>query len=557
MNWEEALEKRRYDLIDLDEIIKMVPGYDPHRDAAGYHFDREAAVDCIAFFCEILTHVKGKWARYNFKLELWQIAFLANLFGWKTDENGFRRYRESLLYVPRKNGKTTLSAGIPCYVLFTDQEPGKEIYVAAGDKDQAKICFEISKQMIKQEWQLLSRCSPQVNAIVRQDDMSSYKPVSKIAKTKHGYNASVVVIDELHAVEDAALIEALETGTASRDQPLTICITTADFDRESICNDKHRYARQVRDGEIEDPAFLPVIYEADPEKDDWHDESVWARVNPNIGISPTWDYMRKAFRRAVSDPAFENTFKRLHLNMATQQDIRCWPIDRWDAADPCSKENPLSIEEFIDREQLEGSECYGGLDLASTEDVAAFVLFFPNECAILPYFWTPDAVAEKRERKSRGKYLSWSKHGYMFLSPGEIIDHREIFDFIMETASRRFRIQEIAYDRWNAHGIVTDLQRQDVEMTPMGQGYASMSAPMKYAWDLIRSGKLRHGANPVMRWMVNNLAGEQDAAGNIKPSKKESYEKIDGVVAMVMAIGCAEVGEENDNVYQERGFISL
>lgn len=566
-DWEKLLEERRYDEIDLDEIILMVPGYDPHAGSEGYYFDRDAAIDVIAFFCEILTHVKGKWARYNFKLELWQIAFLSNLFGWKSAETGYRRYREALLYVPRKNGKTTMSAGIPLYVLFTDPEPGKEIYVAAGDKDQAKICFEISKQMIKQEWQLASRCNPQVNAVLREDDMSFYKPVSRIAKTKHGYNASVVVIDELHAIEDVNLVEALETGTASRDEPLTIYITTADFDRESICNDKHSYAKGVRDGEIEDPTFLPVIFEADPEKDDWRDEEVWKRVNPNIGISPTWEYMRQKFRKALAEPTFENTFKRLHLDMKTQQDVRCWPITRWDASDPVSP--PLSIEQFIEREGLVGAECFGGMDLASTEDVAAFVLFFPAQCAVLPFFWTPEDVAETRERKSRGKYLTWAKRGFMSLCDGEIIDHNDIFELIVgrkknasgainpDCLSSRFRIQEIAYDRWNAHGIVTDLMAEGVEMTPMGQGYASMSSPMKLTWDLIRSKQIRHGGNPVLRWMVGNLASEEDPAGNIKPSKKESYEKIDGVVAMIMAIGCAAVGEEEGNVYSERGFVSL
>lgn len=557
MNWEDALEKRRYDLLDLDEIIMLIPGFDPHREAEGFSFDAESAIEAIAFFCEILTHVKGKWARYNFKLERWQMAILANLFGWKNDDTGFRRFRESLIYVPRKNGKTSMSAGIPCFVFFTDPEPGKEIYVAAGDKDQAKICFEISKQMIKQEWQLMSRCKCQVNAVVREEEMSSYKPVSTIAKTKHGYNASVIVVDELHAIDDVDLIEALETSTGSRDEPIVVYITTADFDRESICNDKHKYAQGVRDGEIDDPSFLPVIYEADRDKDDWKDEEVWKRVNPNLGISPTWEYMRGKFRKALADPTFENTFMRLHLNMKTQQDVRCWPLERWDASDEAEKGKPLSIDDLIERENLVGSECYAGLDLASTEDVAAFVLFFPAECAVIPFFWTPEAVAETRERKSRGKYYTWSKQGFMFLCDGEMIDHGDIFDFITGEISEKFYIQEIAYDPWNAHKIVGELANEGVSMVKAGQGFASMTAPMKYAWDLIRSGQLRHGANPVLRWMVGNLSSEEDAAGNVKPSKKTSTEKIDGVVAMIMAIGCSELDNEESNVYSDRGFLKL
>jgi len=545
MNWEEALEKRRYDLLDFDELIMLVPGYDPHRDAGDCVFDCQAAIEVIAFFCEILTHVKGKWAKYNFKLERWQMGILANLFGWKKPD-GFRRYRETFIFVPRKNGKSTLSAGIPCFVFFTDKEPGKEIYVAAGDKLQAGIVFEISKQMIKQEWLLNSRCKILKDVISREEEMSFYRPVSKIAKTKHGYNASAIIVDELHAVEDAELIEALETSMGSRDEPILILITTADFERESICNDKHKYAQDVRDGTIPDPSFLPVLYEADGEED-WTDEEVWKRVNPNIGISPTWEYMRAKAFKAKADPAFENTFKRLHLNMRTQQDIRCWPLERWDACDGVD----------LVEADLIGCECYAGLDLASTEDVAALVLYFPNECAVLPYFWTPSDVAERRERKSRGKYLTWSRQGHMFLCDGEVINHREIFHFIVDELSERFRIQEIAYDRWNAHQIIMDLQQDGVEVAPCGQGYASLSAPMKFTWDLIRSKKLQHGANPVLRWMVGNLSAEEDAAGNIKPSKKTSYEKIDGVVALIMAIGCSALDETEENVYSERGFLSL
>lgn len=546
MNWEEALEKKRYDLLDFDEILMLIPGYDPHRDAGDCVFDYHAAIEAISFFGEILTHVKGKWSKYGFKLERWQLSILANLFGWKKP-NGYRRYRETFIYVPRKNGKTTMAAGIPLFILFCDPEPGKEIYVAAGDKLQAKICHEISKQMIRQEWQLNSRCKILTDAVTREEEMSFYRPVSKVAKTKHGYNASVVVVDELHAVENPDLIEALETSMGSRDEPILVMITTADFEQESICNDKHRYAKDVRDGTIPDPGFLPVIYEADGELDDWQDEEVWKRVNPNIGISPTWDYMRAKAFKAKSDPTFENSFKRLHLNMKTQQDVRCWPLHRWDE---CHGADLVEAD-------LIGCECFAGLDLASTEDIAAFVLYFPEESAVLAYFWSPEDVAEVRERKSRGKYLTWSRQGHMFLCAGEVIDHDSIFDFITGEVSEKFRIQEIAYDRWNAHAVVMKLQKEGVVVTPCGQGYASLSAPMKFAWDLIRSKRLRHGMNPVLRWMVGNLSAEQDAADNMKPSKKTSYEKIDGVVAMIMAIGCSAMSEIEENVYSERGFYTL
>lgn len=528
---------------DLAEVIQIIPGYDPTEDARDAHFDVGAAMHAICFFEEILTHVKGKCAGQLFKLEPWQKAIIANLFGWKLP-NGLRRYREGLIYIPRKNGKTTIAAGIPIYVLFCDPEVGKEIYVAAADREQAGILFGIAQQMVLSEWHLKNRCNVLKKSITREEEGSFFKAISKEANTKHGYNASVVIVDELHAQPGRELVDVLETSTGSREQPLFLSVTTADFDRNSICNEKHEYACNVRDGVISDPAFLPVIYEASRE-DDWKDPETWKKANPNLGVSLQMDYMERKFQKALSEPVFENTFKRLHLNMKTQTDVRWLSLEQWDE---CAGE--------LDRDELYGANCYAGLDLANVEDVAAFVLFFPDTFQVLSFLFTPQDKAEKRELKSRGKYLSWSRQGFMELTPGGEIDHDYIESRIVELAEE-FNILEVGYDRWNSHSIVKHLKAYGFKMTPVGQGYASLSAPMKDLERLVISKRLNHGGNPVLRWMAGNVAVEEDAAGNYKPARDKSSDKIDGIVALIVAIACANLDEEEENVYSERGFLQL
>ena len=452
-------------------------------------------------------------------------------------------YRFGRTMLPTHN--TTIAAGIPLYVLFCDPEAGKEIYVAAADREQAGILFGIAQQMVLNEWNLDSRCTVLKKSITREDKgCSFFKSISKDANTKHGYNASVVVVDELHAQPDRELVDVLETSTGSREQPIFVSITTADFDRPSICNEKHQYAKDVRDGEIDDPAFLPVIYEPDP-GDDWRDRETWKKVNPNLGVSLQMDYMERKFQKAISEPIFENTFKRLHLNIKTQTDIQWLSIDQWDL---CNGE--------VNRGDLYGETCYAGLDLANTEDVAAFVLFFPESFQVIPFFFTPRGTAEKRERKSKGKYLTWSRKKLMELTSGSDIDHDYIEERIKEL-SEEFNIVEIGYDRWNSHSIVKHLKAVGFKMTPVGQGYASLSSPMKDLERLVISKRLLHDGNEVLRWMAGNVMVEEDAAGNFKPSRAKSSDKIDGIVALIVAIACANLDADEQNVYSERGFLRL
>lgn len=527
---------------DWEATLRLLPGYDPFRAPGGAWFVAACADRACAFIEECVRHVEGALAGQTFRLEPWQKALVGNLFGWvREDAHGrvVRRYRECFGYVPRKNGKTPLVAAIALYVFFADGEAGQQDYVAAADREQAGLLFRQAKGMVEQEPELASRCriyggnasAGQSRSIVREADGSFLRVVSADADTKHGGNSHLVVIDELHAQPSRDLVDVLTTSMASanRKQPLLICITTADYDRDSICNEKHAYASRVRDGLIDDPHFLPVVYEAGRDED-WTDPKVWAKANPNLGVSVSLEYLDRECKRAKESPAYENTFRRLHLNQKTESASRWIALERWDA---CGG--------VVAAESLLGRECFAGLDLASTTDLASLVLAFPDGAGgydILPFFWCPEEAERKRERTNKARLGEWVRRGWIDATPGDVIDYDRIRARVNELATR-YLIREIAIDRWNATHLATQLQGDGFQVVAFGQGYASMSAPTKELEKLVLAGKIRHGGHPVLRWNAGNVVVAQDAAGNLKPDKERSGEKIDGIVALVMALGRA------------------
>lgn len=527
------------------EIICSIPGYDPFRDAGECTFDEERAQNAVDFFSECMTHVKGVKAGVAFILERWQMAIVGNLFGWIRPD-GTRRYREAFIYVPKKNGKTILTAGIGLFLFFCDGEPSAEIYAAAADKEQAAILFEIAKEQVLSEPALIENAEVYRRAIVLKGSTSSFKVVSSDAKRKHGYNPSGVIIDELHAIDNRDLVDALTTGSGARRQPLTVYLTTADFVRPSPCNEKLAYAKKVRDGATPEPhpEFLPVIYEASRD-DDWKDPAVWARVNPCLGVSVPLDYFRSECQKAQDIPTYENTFRRLHLNVQTEQDRRFLSMDDWDKCDGS-----------VDAKTLEGMDCWGGLDLASTKDITALVLLFHvgERWIVLPFFWVPGENAKRRESRDRFPYLTWAmlherwvnsdgrsgKRTGLEMTDGNVADYNVVRARIGEL-SKKYHIQEIAADQWNARHLLRELGDDGHEVVEFGQGFKSMTAPTKELELLVTAGRLAHGGNDVLRWMAGNVAVEEDHAGNVKPSRKRSPEKIDGIVSLIMALGRAMV----------------
>ena len=510
-----------------------------HKELEKYKADR--AVQFINF----LKHTKGKWAGTQFKLEDWQEKIVRDIFG-TLNEDGTRQYRTVYIEIPRKNGKSELAATIALYLLFADGEAGAEVYGAAGDRDQASIVYHVAASMVEYHKDLSAMCRIlySTRRILIKNSNSYYHVLSSDDRTKHGYNAHGIIFDELHVQPNRMLWDVLSTSGGTRAQPLIFAITTAGYDKESICWEQHDYARQILDGVIEDPTFYPVIYCAD-EDDDWQDEKVWYKANPALGSFRSIEEMQAMYDKAKNVPPLQNTFRRLYLNQWTSQETRWLDVTFWEAC-----RGKLS--------ELKGRRCFAGLDLSSTTDISALVLVFPfddGHCEILPFFWIPRKSMHDREIKDRVPYSTWVREGLIEATPGDIID----YDFIerkLEQLGDEYRIEEIGFDRWGATLISTHLQDMGFTVTPVGQGYASMSPAVKEVQKVIMSRKLKHDGNPVMRWMFDNVAVRMDPAENIKFDKAKATKRIDGMVALAMAIYCM-VNSAGASVYEDRGLISL
>jgi phage terminase large subunit-like protein len=513
------------------------------------------------FFLENLAHVKGQWAGQQFKLLGWQHKLISDVFGTLRSD-GCRQYQTVYCEIPKKNGKSELAAGIALDLTFADGEPGAEVYSAAADRDQAGIVYKVAEHMVRQSRELQSRCDilSSTKTIFVPATNSTYKAISSESYTKHGYNISGVVFDELHTQPNRDLYDVLTKGSsAARRNPLFVFITTAGNNINSICYELHDYARKVLAGDIIDPTFYPIMYGLEPE-DDWTDEKNWYKVNPSLGEILNIEEFRKSFLDAKRNLAEENIFKQLRLNIWVKQSTRWMRMGDWDV---CGKP--------FDMEELKGKPCYAGLDLSSSIDLTALSLVFPDgeRYRTIMRFWIPEATAEERERKDRVPYREWARQGFIKLTPGNVVDYayiREEFKKLRE----QYQIREMAYDRWGAAKLIQDLiedgfvtdQKDAADGHPLivefGQGMKSMSPPTKELMVLVLSNKLEHGGNPVLRWCVDNLVIEQDAAENIKPNKAKSTQRIDGAVSMIMAIDRAiKNNQEPRSVYEDRGVIVI
>lgn len=494
-------------------------------------------LDIESFFQSHLRHSRGKWAGQAFNLAPWQTEMLRQLFLRKPDGN--RKHKLAYIEIPRKNGKSTLAAGLALYMLTSDGEPGAHVYGCAADTDQARIVFSQAKEMISSSPILSKICTPLRNEIIMKPlkkghGPSIYKVLSAEAYSKHGYQPSCIIFDELHAQPNRELWDVMTTGTASRKNPLTVAITTAGYDRNSICWELHEYARQVASGAIEDDAFYGLIYAAE-ESDDWMSPEIWRKANPNFGISVDADYMEREANRAKNSPSYQNTFRRLHLNQWTSQDSRWLDMRLWDDCD-----DPIPWD------KLKNRPCWAALDLASTIDIAAFVMCFnvDDKYVFVPHFWIPEENMLERSRRDRVPYEVWVRQGLMQATPGNCIWLDQIYSTISK-AKDDYDIREIPFDRWGATGISQRLEDDGHVMVQFGQGFASMSPPTKAFLNLVMEKRIVHGGNPILRWMADNVVITQDAAGNIKPNKAKSTEKIDGIVAAIMALSRAMLNEGN------------
>jgi phage terminase large subunit-like protein len=496
----------------------------PTRDA-GVLVAPDPPQDPITFINR-LTHTKGKFAGQRFNLRPWQLRIIKQLFKKRPD--GRRQYRTCLLMLPRKNGKTELAAAIALYGLLADGEAGGEVYSAASDRDQAGLVFGVSAQMIRNDQALNEACYivESQKRIVHASTGSVYRAISADAYSKHGFNASMVIYDELHAAPDRRLYDVLSTSMGAREQPLLLVISTAGYDRHSILWELYSHAKKVQERPALDPSFLPILYEA-PEGADWTKRRVWKKANPALGDFRSLEEMQILAARAKEIPAQENNFRRLYLNQWTEQASRWLSMPAWDG---CLA--PVA------RAQLAGRRCYVGMDLSSTTDLTAIVAVFPDERGfdVLAEFFVPKERIVERSRRDHVPYDEWARQGVLTATPGAVVDYDALRHVLRQWAAE-FSMQMVAFDPWNATDLVSRLQQQDgLPCVSMRQGFASLSAPTKSLEQAILSHRLRQAGHPVLRWNVSNVAVETDSTGNLRPSKVLSTERIDGVVALIMAV---------------------
>ena len=513
-----------------------------------FYFDERAADRVVAFIERHIKHIKGEKGGQPFLLEPFQKKIVRDLFGWKYRESNLRRFRTAYICLPRKNGKSTLISAIALYMMLADREPSAECYVAAGDRQQANIIYNVACSMVRADTQLNNNLKVFKSSIIHEKSNSAFKAISAEASSKFGYNASFICMDEFFVQKDAQLWDALTTSVGSRRQPMTIAITTAGYNRESICFKTETYGKKVAEGVIEDDSFYYVKFSCDLETD-WTSEEALRMANPGIesGVVKL-DYLKREQEKAIKLPSYENTFRMLHLNQWMSSASKWLSDQQWMA---CNR-GPINLEDF------RGQTAFAGLDLASVRDVSAFVLLIPEDdrFTIIPYFFAPKDNAFIRSRRDQVDYVGWSKEGLMELTEGDVTDYNYIKKRIQEVASI-LNIKSIAYDRWNASQLVIDLTEEGLPLIPYGQGFGSMSAPCKELEKLVLGKQLNHGGNKVLRWMCSNLAMKSDPAGNIKMDKSKSTEKIDGMVSLAMALGTYMNDDHDDSSYDDRGIVFI
>ena len=510
----------------------------------------EAKADYAVQFINCLKHTKGRWIGQPFELLPWQDRIIRDVFG-TVKENGYRQYNTAYVEIPKKNGKSELAAGVALYMTCGDGEWGAEVYGCASDRQQASIVFDVAVDMVDQCPALKKRIKPvmSVKRLVYQPTNSFYQVLSAEAYTKHGLNVHAVIFDELHSQPNRELFDVMTKGSGdARTQPLFFLITTAGTDRHSVCFEQHQKAEDILLGRKIDPTFYPVIYGV-PDDADWSLEEVWHQANPSLGYTIDIEKVRNAYLSAKDNPAEENIFRQLRLNQWVKQSTRWMQMEKWDA---CAF--PVDERELLDR------ECYGGLDLSSSIDITAFVLVFPprddlEKYVILPYFWIPEENMVQRVRRDHVPYDVWEKQGMLMTTEGNVIHYGFIESYI-DSLGKKFHIKEIAFDRGGAVQMVQNLEELGFTVVPFGQGFKDMSPPSKELMKLTLEQKLAHGGHPVLRWMMDNIFVRTDPAGNIKPDKEKSTEKIDGAVAAVMALDRAiRNGGSSGSVYDDRGIL--
>jgi len=520
------------------------------------YFDEGAANKVCEFFSRFLRLSTGKWHGSPFVLQQWQQDILRELFGRKRSD-GLRKYRQAYIEVPKKNGKSTMLAGIVLYMLIADGEESSEIYGAANDREQSGLIFREAAKMVRASPSLtrMLEIRESTKQIFFRKTNSFYKAISSETASHEGLNASCIVYDELHASKSRELWDTLRYAGAAREQPLTIVITTAGLaGTNSIGIEQHNYAVNVLSGVNPDDTFFAKIYAANP-IDDPFSEATWKAANPSYGVTIDAESFREAANEAKITPSKLNSFLRYRLNIWTQQNERFIPLHDWD----------LCGEEKFSLQSLRGRDCYLGVDLANKTDITALVQVFPPvkddpNYYIIPHFFLPSESAISRDQADNIGYQTWHRQGHIELTEGNMIDLELIRKRILEI-NDLYPLKEIVIDPWNAAGISTNLLNDGMNVISFGQSTKNYSPACKELEGLVRDRRIRHNNHPVLRWMANNVTIERDSYDNIRPSKKRSGEKIDGITAMLAGLARVILAPTEElaarSGYEDRGLVFI
>ncbi len=553
--------------------------------ARGLFFDPDEAFRPIQFFHEFCRHSKGEWAGKPIILDPWQQFTLWVLFGWRRSD-GTRRFRTAYEQVGRKNGKSTKGAGVGLYMMLADGEPGSEVYCAATMRDQARIVHEEAVRMVKKSPLLKKYIQTFADNLSVEETSSKFEPLGKDSDNLDGLNPHCGIIDEVHAHKNRGIYDVIQTAMGSRRQPLLYAITTAGFDRKSLCYELREFAQKVLEGVIEKDDFFAYVAEPD-EGDDWKDPACFVKGNPNLGVSVKLESLLADCETAKEQPGYVNTFRRLRLNEWTESSSRWLSLEKWDA---CRREMKLS-----DFKARPGFLCF---DLGSKDDLASVALAFPEEIKpeesplpvedaplkgpepeaspgeapapprlhylnkrifLFVVSFCPEEKVRERSRKGSIPYDRWVREGHLIPTPGAMIDYAYIRAYINRLKSEGYDIREVGGDPWNATYMLTELAGDGFTVFEFRQGWQSISAPTKDFGALIAAGRLHHDGNGCLRWMASNVTVRQDPAGNLKPDKEKSGDKIDGIVAGLMAAARALLAnpEAGRSVYETRGILTL
>jgi phage terminase large subunit-like protein len=521
----------------------------------GPTFDAAEATKAIAFFPKVLRHYKGEWAGQPIELEPWQAFIVGSLDGWRRTD-GRRRFRTAFVEVPRGQGKSTIAGGLALKATFFDGEPGADGFCVATKKDQARIVFEAARQMVLSSTALRKRIEVERHQLLQESSASKLLPLGSDADTLDGLRPHIVIADEVHAHKTASVIELMQTGMGTRRQPLLFEITTAGQERLSVWWQHREYSRQLLEGVIEDETWFGFIACADDE-DDWQEEATWRKANPNYGVSVKPEYIAAECRKAINLPAYEPTFRRLHLGQLVEQDTRLVSRAQWDA---CGED--YGWEAFV------GRPTFAGLDLSKTTDLTACVWLTTDAdgtVRVWPQVWIPES--KLTDHTDRVPYRTWASQGWVTVTPGNVVDYARVRADILDKA-RTCTLRALGFDPWNATETSQQLGRdlgddarpaESKVLREVRQGYVTMNEPTQKLLALLAGRQMVHPRSPVLTWAADNLQVTTDAAGNLKPDKGKSRQRIDPIVALLNALHLwiRLGGEPKSSTYDSRPVLIL